>query len=554
MTDTNRNVVDAFKDLLRHLADDRRYEDATQQFSLLKTNGDRVQFVHGLLDGYMLFPAFLTDKKSDAIAFALRQRGNEMFKRRNNKLALDLYTESLCYAEKESENKSLAFANRSAVLFEKEMYTECLMDIERALNHNYPDHLKPKLLNRREKAELLETTQANLQYHQPLPEIPEDSRNSHIDCASKSICIESTKEKGRHIIATSDIHIGDIIAIENPFCCMLINEPFCHCHECLRLCYNLIPCGYCTQTLYCSEDCRENAQLYHQYECKILKTLKALQLDKMKLLPLKLALVAKQNYKQIGEWKLDASDAKEEKYHSDRYKEVHHLVGNTESRSVADLFARATTGAIIYQLVKVHTNFFEGEEEESIFRELILLHLQTAACNFHEVSEFVEKDSEISQEEIGAGAYSFLSLFNHSCSPNVVRHCYGPIIVLRAIENIKKGEECYDNYGYHYALMSKPERRINLKQQYFFECSCTVCLDDWPLLEHLPIVKTDIGIDEEDLSLLRKGDLKCSRRVLREILPRMGELEELRPNRNHAEMQEVVKQCFACFGNVRRTF
>lgn len=49
--------------------------------------------------------------------------------------------------------------------------------------------------------------------------------------------------------------------------------------------------------------------------------------------------------------------------------------------------------------------------------------------------------------EIGAGAYAFMSLLNHSCAPNVVRHCHGNTIVLRAIRPIEIGQQLYDNYG-----------------------------------------------------------------------------------------------------------
>lgn len=49
--------------------------------------------------------------------------------------------------------------------------------------------------------------------------------------------------------------------------------------------------------------------------------------------------------------------------------------------------------------------------------------------------------------EIGAGAYAFMSLLNHSCAPNVVRHCHGNTIVLRAIRPIEDGQQLYDNYG-----------------------------------------------------------------------------------------------------------
>uniref|UniRef100_A0A6P7G1M4 SET and MYND domain-containing protein 4-like n=1 Tax=Diabrotica virgifera virgifera TaxID=50390 RepID=A0A6P7G1M4_DIAVI len=168
----------------------------------------------------------------------------------------------------------------------------------------------------------------------------------------------------------------------------------------------------------------------------------------MKLLPLKLAVLARDCYTEITRYNELESVDKNNPYRSDRYKEIHNLVANTQSRSVADLFERSTTAAVIYNLVKTHTQFFCGDTDEEMFKEILLLHFQTAPCNFHEISELSStKEGYFETQEIGAGAFAFLSLFNHCCNPNVVRHCHGNVVVLRAIRSIAKGEQCYDNYG-----------------------------------------------------------------------------------------------------------
>ena len=41
----------------------------------------------------------------------------------------------------------------------------------------------------------------------------------------------------------------------------------------------------------------------------------------------------------------------------------------------------------------------------------------------------------------------------------MIDRCNG---VVRSIRTIKKGEELLDNYGYHYAVMSKEERQRKL--------------------------------------------------------------------------------------------
>ena len=47
------------------------------------------------------------------------------------------------------------------------------------------------------------------------------------------------------------------------------------------------------------------------------------------------------------------------------------------------------------------------------------------------------------------------------------------------------GEEILDNYGYHYAVMSKEERQRKLHIQYYFNCACQPCNSNWPVYSSL---------------------------------------------------------------------
>ncbi|CAB0029902.1 unnamed protein product [Trichogramma brassicae] len=65
--------------------------------------------------------------------------------------AIEKYTMSLAFA-KSRESMGLAFANRSAALYRKQLYRECLIDIDAALGHGYPEDKKIKLKERAVKA------------------------------------------------------------------------------------------------------------------------------------------------------------------------------------------------------------------------------------------------------------------------------------------------------------------------------------------------------------------------------------------------------------------
>lgn len=105
-------------------------------------------------------------------------------------------------------------------------------------------------------------------------------------------------------------------------------------------------------------------------------------------------------------------------------------------------------------------------------------------------------------------------------------------------------------FRYHHAVTPKPERQTEIKEQYFFDCMCEACLSDWPLYQDLPIIDTTIAITSAQLTTLVEGNVECAEEILAQFLPRMRELENtVQPNKNFAEMQEIMKQCFAILGN-----
>jgi len=65
--------------------------------------------------------------------------------------AIECYTLSLAYADSE-ELMAYAYANRSAALYRKQLYKECLIDINAALNHGYPKEKQKNLKQRGDKA------------------------------------------------------------------------------------------------------------------------------------------------------------------------------------------------------------------------------------------------------------------------------------------------------------------------------------------------------------------------------------------------------------------
>lgn len=259
--------------------------------------------------------------------------------------------------------------------------------------------------------------------------------------------IKYTTEYGRHVIANKRINIGDIVAIEKPFASiLLIENAYTHCYNCLRFTYNLVPCKSCCRVGFCGEECMETAwNAFHKHECLIIDTLIKKDFNKLTLIALKIVLLTKDKRIQF-----DVSE--KNVYESENYAEIYNLITNHELRHPKDLFQRCLIVAMIYDLMKRNTSFFDTEEQEVTFKTSLLKLSEAASSNFHEISEMqIQRDNKSYKTvEIGAGAYAFLSLINHSCTPNIVRHCYGQKIVVRAIKPIEINEQILDNYGYDY--------------------------------------------------------------------------------------------------------
>uniref|UniRef100_A0A0C9QNF2 SMYD4_0 protein n=2 Tax=Fopius arisanus TaxID=64838 RepID=A0A0C9QNF2_9HYME len=281
-------------------------------------------------------PALRIDKKNDETSMKYREEGNEYFVAGDDVKAIETYTKSLAYA-KSNEQMAYAHANRSAALYRKKMYKECIMDVKEALDLEYPEEKRKRLEERglkamAELAKLLNEkstdldddledcpfTQADSTQKKRFPlisveeaEAPKKSLDIHVPkeisvsgeasgtfvkpryllhpeymsfphgpskqapANSDGVEISFSKKYGRHLMATKEFKPGDILTMERPFSWVIYRDKFyTHCHHCLERCYVLLPCPECPISQYCSEKCRtEDWDWAHKMECPVLSGL-----------------------------------------------------------------------------------------------------------------------------------------------------------------------------------------------------------------------------------------------------------------------------------------
>lgn len=239
------NVYDYADKLLDKLSD----EPLTIDKITVENNQDIFENIRNLLKQHKLLPDYNNlnlsrEQKSSELATKHRLKGNELFKDRKYFSALCDYNVSLCHAETNSDDLGLAFANRSAVFYEIGEFRLCKENINLAKEFGYPSN-KLKKLERRErkchsrlKGKLRELS---------LLQITRTTRTKYpfvTDC----LRLGDNSEYGRHIVTDCDLNIGEIVAIDRPYCGLLLTEFHNkRCTNCLRqFKMNLVPCAKCT--------------------------------------------------------------------------------------------------------------------------------------------------------------------------------------------------------------------------------------------------------------------------------------------------------------------
>ena len=74
------------------------------------------------------------------------------------------------------------------------------------------------------------------------------------------------------------------------------------------------------------------------------------------------------------------------------------------------------------------------------------------------------------------GTFPVGALFNHSCRPNAIVMYEGQVQIVRALEDIEVGQEVCTSYVDN--GVQRQERRLLLKEKYYFDCQCPRCEEE----------------------------------------------------------------------------
>ncbi|XP_015522321.1 SET and MYND domain-containing protein 4 [Neodiprion lecontei] len=336
----------------------------------------------------------------------------------------------------------------------------------------------------------------------PKKSLPKLSGNQNPDYPAFSDAVDfkdSGSSVGRYAVAKREILPGDVLAAEKPHSAVLLPEfRLSHCHLCFARVVAPVPasCNTCTIIVYCSPKCRNRDVKAHALECPLLLALYVSSASVTCFLALKSVVQIPLN--ELLKMK-DSLNAEIKPYKGDDYRCLHGLVTHGDERTADDLFHRAYMAGWLLRLLK-RSSYFPKEvntpdsadsqlsPEEIFVGGLILHNIQLLQFNAHEISELVRPKGAITLDKaksifIGGGVYPTVALLNHSCNPSVIRYFVGTTMVVRALRTIRPGEEVSENYGPIFTTMPLSERKRKLRLQYWFDCSCEACANQWPLIE-----------------------------------------------------------------------
>lgn len=411
-------------------------------------------------------------KKSATKSEFYREKGNQRYAERKLIPALEYYNKSICFAPQHSEQLAKGYANRSAVYFSIKMYELSLKNIKLARETGYPKNLVPKLDEREVNClcelKKLETIPKN-EFHGQKPKLsypPHENVPFIVNCLELKV----NEKYGRHIVAKSDLKVGDVVAIDTPFCAVISSEyGYMYCANCFRENnLDLIPCQNCHSAMFCSLECLTAAnEAFHSIECPIMDVLvRSDSLNEQAYIALRLFILAMKNFESADElikfvnnletheknvFNVDYNQTK----NTDLLASVLKLMPS-QGTSMNDIFGRIIATGLITKILLNLTEFGERFQSNKKTRFLInfVFHLSeltgsntSPITHPPKITPELENPVRFRTEYPSNGIFPFYGLMNHSCAPNIhiIRH--GTEYVMICLKPIKAGEQLFHSYG-----------------------------------------------------------------------------------------------------------
>lgn len=406
-----------------------------------------------------------TNRKAYQVSLNYRQKGNIKFLQQSWMEAMNLYNQSLCFAEIGSENVTFAYSRRSACFFHMRMYEKCLKDIALAKEANYPDILLPQLEIR--EAECRERMKAVYWTDEFVPTLSFDG-DANFPAMANILQIQRNDEFGRYVTANKDIDVGRTVLVEDAFFSSASSTESTRCHTCAKTAMNFIACEQCSYAMFCSSICMEKNN-FHKVECKC-HGLQLLDLPIQHLLrSIFIALNMFPNIEHLMDFVENAvaspsmevpvkiSDSKS-KYRS--ILKVNAFMTSSQKKCFLPEICKLYSSLMCFPIIK---ELFDSKRKQRFLMHLLGQHICAINSNCYS-----NRDDQLS-------TFVIQSYFNHSCIPNLISFECGNKTIFTTIKPVAKGEQLFVFY-LGYGMMDQSKETRNMNENFGFQCKCEKCL------------------------------------------------------------------------------
>ncbi|GLV34421.1 SET and MYND domain containing class 4 member 4 [Carabus blaptoides fortunei] len=431
-----------------------------------------------------------------------RKEGNTYYEEKNYAAAMSSYTTSLTLAPRDTTEYALTLGNRSAVLYVLKRYKKASKAVQNAKTTF--EIAKVTLKNERSEVLVKEMTyfEKCLENHPETEEIVDEQEPSSLPeltagenlqfaYASNAVAIRKNKQIGRHVVASVDIKKGDVLFVEEPYSTDVLlfrKTYFTYCSECFTSSLTCIPCTYCCLVIFCSDECRHvHWYTRHRWECAAVR--RSVISKELSLALGVLFRVSHTGFNTI------IRNTRVYGNKVNNYPYVNQLMTHKYSmpQETYTGYVKAAAWLVVYL---IHfTDYFEclhdrhkklrgsGETLHRMVGGLLLKFLSQHDTNKDIINNVIVAREDkygigLKRNQLACALYVSSSALNHACLPNTVKSFHGKTKVVRAISDINQGIEitvCYVDDPNMYL----PElRRKQLREEYYFTCSCCACADD----------------------------------------------------------------------------
>lgn len=421
-------------------------------------------------------------RKDNAIAIQKREEGNRFFRSKMFSLAMELYNESLCFAEPGSENVSFAYANRSSCFLNMSMYDKCLKDIDLAKEAGYPDHLMHKIDGRKEIC--LKRLEDGYQSHKIGAELDFEA-DEQFPCMANVLKIQKDNMGKFSVVAKEDIDVDKTVVMQKSFCSQLAKRFGLKCNICLNGLTNLVACKKCAVAMFCDE-CQND--ILHEYECG-LNICGPSAFNNDILYEARMALMAIELFPSIDELmefveqilKSDAQGLPESMENSHARFRAFFLSAFRNTRQNDDLRQDELTMWIycvyktILKIPRINAKF-QTQKQLRFLMHLIGHHSKITSNTEHFGCFMEESADEKFENPLQFSNQVFLmdKYFEHSCAPNLLSIAGDGKDAFITIKPIKRGERLNITYIPLY-IDPNSVRQQHLRDRASVTCDCVRC-------------------------------------------------------------------------------